>query len=398
MTLPLQDVRIVSLEQYGAGPFATLHLADLGAEIIKIEDPRSGGDVGRYVPPYAEGESSLFFETFNRNKKSLSLDISTAGGRKVFDDLVRVSDAVFSNLRGDLPERLGLRYADLCELNPRIVCAALTGFGQTGPRRDHAGYDYLLQGLAGWMSAAGEPDGAPTKTGFSAVDYSGGFVAAMSLLAGVHAARRDGIGGDCDVSLYDTAIGMIGYPATWYAHDGREPARTPHSAHPSLVPFQNFPTADGWIVVACPKEKFFRRLLEALGRDDLAEDPRFGDFAQRREHRDALVAALEAEFATADTARWLQLLTGHGVPCAPVRTVGQALGDPHTTQRGDLVETDSPTWGRVRAPASPVRFGRPREGHDAAPDRGVHTDEVCTELLRYGSETVAALRKAGAFG
>lgn len=209
---PLEDLRIVAVEQYGAGPFGSVHLADLGAQVIKIEDPRAGGDVGRYVPPYAEGEDSLFFETFNRNKRSISLDLGTAAGRGVFEQLVAVSDVVYSNLRGDVPEKLCIRYDDLKHLNPRIVCVALTGFGMTGPRKREPGYDYVLQGLAGWMELTGEPDGPPTKSGLSLVDYSGGFVAAISLLAGVHAARRDGVGMDCDVSLYDTAVSMLTYP------------------------------------------------------------------------------------------------------------------------------------------------------------------------------------------
>ena len=160
---PLQDVRIISLEQYGAGPFGSVHLADLGAEVIKIEDPRVGGDVGRYVPPYFEGEDSLFFETFNRNKKSLSLDIKTPEGRAVFEDLVRNADAVYSNLRGDVPEKIGITYDQLKHLNPAIVCCSLTGFGMTGPRQKEPGYDYVLQGLAGWMELTGEPDGPPTN-------------------------------------------------------------------------------------------------------------------------------------------------------------------------------------------------------------------------------------------
>ena len=172
---PLEDIRIVAVEQYGAGPFGSLHLADLGAEVIKVEDARTGGDVGRYVPPYQEGEDSLFYETFNRNKKSISLDLTNPAGQEVLRDLVRICDAVYSNLRGDIPERLGLCYDDLKAVNPRIVCCSLSGFGMTGTRRAEPAYDYILQGLCGWMNLTGEPDGLPTKTGLSLVDYSGGF-------------------------------------------------------------------------------------------------------------------------------------------------------------------------------------------------------------------------------
>ena len=202
MTLPLADVRIIAVEQYGAGPWGTLQLSDLGAEVIKIEDPASSGDVGRYVPPYADGEDSLFFETFNRNKKSVSLNLRSPRGREVFETLVAKSDAVYSNLRGDQPRKLRITYDDLREVNPRIVCCSLSGFGMTGPRAAQPGYDYVMQAMAGWMSLTGDPDGPPTKSGLSLVDLSGGYVSAIALLGGLWRARRDGVGCDCDISLY----------------------------------------------------------------------------------------------------------------------------------------------------------------------------------------------------
>jgi len=177
------------------------------------------------VPPYAEGEDSLFFESFNRNKRSISLNLNTPAGRAVFEDLVKVSDVVYSNLRGDVPKKMRITYDDLKHLNPKIVCCSLTGFGMTGPRSQEPGYDYILQGLAGWMDLTGEPDGPPTKSGLSMVDYSGGLISTISLLVALHAARRDGVGMDCDVSLYDTAIGMLTYPAAWHLNAGFEPVR-----------------------------------------------------------------------------------------------------------------------------------------------------------------------------
>ena len=296
--LPLQDIRIIAVEQYGAGPWGSVHLADLGAEVIKIEEPSARGDVGRYVPPYAQGEDSLFFEVFNRNKRSLSLDLTTAEGRAVFEDLVREADAVYSNLRGDVPEKIKITYDDLKHLNPAIVCCSLSGFGMTGPRRKEPGYDYILQGLGGWMDVTGEPDGPPTKSGLSMVDYSGGMVAAISLLAGIHAARRDGVGMDCDVSLYDTAISMLTYPGIWALNTDFTPHRTRHSAHPSLVPFQVFQTADSWIVVGCAKEKFWQRLAPVLGHPEWADSEEYGTFAARERNKVALLAELEEIFHT----------------------------------------------------------------------------------------------------
>ena len=395
---PLSDLRIVAIEQYGAGPFGSLHLADLGAEVIKIEDPRVGGDIGRYVPPYAEGEDSLFFETFNRNKRSLSLDLNVPEGREVFEDLVRHSDAVYSNLRGDVPAKLRIRYADLAGINPRIVCCSLSGFGMSGPRTAEPAYDYVLQALAGWMSVTGEPGGPPTKSGLSLVDYSGGFVAALSVLAAVHAARRDGYGTDCDVSLYDTALSLLTYPATWHLNEGFEPIRTRHSAHPSLVPFQAFEAADGWIVVGCAKEKFWQRLMLVLGRPEISEDDRFATFADRGRNADVLIPMLEAVFRERSKAEWLKVLYAASIPCAPVNDVGEALRDDHVHARGMIVETDHPRYGRVRQLASPVRVGPHPPSYRRAPHRNEDMNYVVHELLGYSAEMASRLSTAGAFG
>ncbi|HEY2042805.1 MAG TPA: CoA transferase [Jatrophihabitans sp.] len=395
---PLEDIRIVAVEQYGAGPFGSVQLADLGAEVIKIEDPASGGDVGRYVPPFQQGEDSLFFEAFNRNKRSISLDLTTADGRAVFEDIVRVSDVVYSNLRGDVPAKIGITYDDLKHLNRRIVCCALTGFGMTGPRSSEPGYDYTLQGISGWMDITGEPSGPPTKSGLSLVDYSGGLVAAISVLAGVHAARRDDCGMDCDVSLFDTAISMLTYPAIWNLNGDFEPTRTHHSAHPSLVPFQAFKARGGWIVVACPKEKFWHRLAIAVGRPELAADERFATFADRRSNADELLEILDEVFLSRTAPEWLDVLRAAGVPCGPVNTVAQALTDEHTVARGMVVETEHPRFGTVRQVRSPVRVGRDEPEYRRGPARHEHADAVLSGLLGYDADRIEALTTGGAFG
>ncbi|GAB2972169.1 CoA transferase [Amycolatopsis acidiphila] len=395
---PLEDVRVVALEQYGAGPFGSLHLAHLGADVIKIEDPVAGGDIGRYVPPFAEGEDSLFFESFNRNKRSVSLDVGNPEGRAVLEDLVRNADAVYSNLRGDVPAKLGIRYEDLKDVNPRIVCCSLSGFGMTGPRAAEPGYDYVLQGLAGWMTLTGDPDGPPEKTGLSLVDYSGGFVAAISLLAGVHAARRDGVGMDCDVSLYDTAISLLTYPAAWHLTAGYEPRRSKRSAHPSLVPFQAFAAKDGWLVLGCAKEKFWQRLTVVLGRPELAEDPRFATFADRHRNRDQVQDILDEILSRRTVEEWLGELRSASVPCAPVNEVGEALRDEHTLARNLIVETEHPRFGKVRQVASPVRAGDEAPHSRRAPQRGEHTLPVLRGLLGYDDERMRRLAEAGAFG
>ena len=397
MTHALADIRVLAIEQFGAGPWGSLQLADLGAEVIKIEDPRAGGDVGRYVPPYQEGEDSLFFETFNRNKKSISLDLRHPDARSVFEDLVRASDAVFSNLRGDQPARLQLRYDDLKHVNPKIVCCSLSGFGTTGPRAREGGYDYVMQGLAGWMSLTGEPDAPPTKSGLSLVDLSGGYVACIAMLAALWRARRDGVGCDCDISLFETALHELMYVGTWVASRSYQPSRQPNSAHPSIVPFQNFETADGWIVVACPKQKFWERLCEAIERPDLLTDPRFSSFAERDRHRDALIPILGATFATRRSAEWLDVLADAGVPSSPINEVALALEDPQVSARNGIVEIPHPRLGPVKQIASPLRLG------DApplrrAPFRGEHTKAVLMEMCGYAPARVDELAAAGAFG
>ena len=380
--LPLAGVRVLSFEQYGAGPFATLQFADLGADVIKVEDPVHGGDVGRSVPPFSVGDGSLFFEAYNRGKRSIMLDLREEDGRDAFHRLVPQIDAVFSNLRGSLPERLGLRYEDLRHLNPRIVCCSLTGFGQTGPRASMGSYDYVVQALAGWMSLAGEPDAPPTKTGLSMVDWSGGYVAAIALLAGLFRAQRTGRGCDCDISLFDTALALLGYVGTWTASRPEyEPERLSHSAHPSIVPFQAVQAADGWLVVACPKDKFWRAMCATIGREDLLADPRYADFASRYAHRDELLADLYSVFAKRPVAQWIWRLEQAGVPCAPVNDVRSALQDHQALHRGIVREVGHPNLGSVAQLASPLRISTGVRPMSLAPAMGADTATVFAELL-----------------
>jgi crotonobetainyl-CoA:carnitine CoA-transferase CaiB-like acyl-CoA transferase len=402
MTLPLADIRVLAVEQFGAGPWATLQLADLGAEVIKIEDPSSGGDVGRYVPPFQEAEDSLFFETFNRGKRSVSLDLRHPEARPVFEDLVRAADAVFSNLRGDQPHRLGLTYGQLRHANPAIVCCSLSGFGMTGPRASEGGYDYMMQGLAGWQMLTGHPDGPPTKSGLSLVDLSGGYAAAIALLAGVWRARRDGAGCDCDVSLFETALHELMYIGPWAATHGYVPPRRPDSAHPTIVPFQNFEAADGWFVLGAAKESFWRRTCEVIGRPELARDPRFASMAARNEHRDELVPMLSEVFRTRTVGEWVDALVAAGVPASRINTVEEALADPQTLARGSVVEHEHPSLGTVRSIRTPLRLaddGAPLERTpDRGPRRGEHTAEVLRELCGYTAERIGELQDAGVFG
>ena len=393
---PLAGVRVVSVEQYGAGPFGTLFLADLGAEVIKVEDPATGGDVSRYIPPGQRETDSLFFEAFNRGKRSMVLDLKNRQGRAVFDRLAASADAVFSNLRGDGAESLGLTYAQLGRLNPRIVCVALTGYGRTDEQATLPAYDALIQAEAGWAAITGEPDGPPEKSGLSLADYVGGLVAALGLVAGIFAARRTGQGGDVETNLYDAALAMLSYRATWYLSAGVATDRHPLSAHPSVVPFQFFATADGHIAVACPKEKFFVALANLLGLPDLPSDPRFVNFAARNENRDELLPMLADRFAAASTEEWLERLRGR-VPVAPVRGLGEALGEAELGGRRMLSAYQHPALGEVRSVASPLHFANYEPAYRAAPGLGGDAD-VLLRQLGYSDAEVDSLAAEGAFG
>lgn len=392
---PLADLRIVSVEQFGAGPWGSLQLAELGAEVIKIEDPSVGGDVARYIPPYQVDESSLFFETFNRGKRSLSLDLRQRGARDVLEDVVRESDAVLSNLRGDQPAKLGLRYSDLRRVKPTIVCCSLSGFGMTGPRLAEGAYDWTIQGLAGWQSVTGDPSGPPIKSGLSLVDYCGGYVAAIAILAGVWRARREERGAEIDLSLFEVALSQLAYLGTWVASHGYQPVRRPNSAHQSIVPFQNFETSDGWIVVACPKQSLWRQLCVSLDREDLVDDPRFATFDARDEHRDALLGILEPIFRQATTGVWLETLGAAGVPCAPVNDVADALLDPQVIARAALVDAMHPVLGAIRQLASPFRFDGAASTVRRGPFRGEDTVDVLRSVCGYPDEKIEDLIRAG---
>jgi crotonobetainyl-CoA:carnitine CoA-transferase CaiB-like acyl-CoA transferase len=393
---PLQGLRILAVEQFGAGPFGSLLLADLGAEVIKIEDADRGGDVGRSVPPGAAGGSSLYFEAFNRGKRSLALDLTNPAGREVLRKLVATADAVFNNLRGDLPERLGLTYAALANANPRIVCVSLSAYGRQGPRRAEPGYDALMQAEAGWASLTGEPDAPPARSGLPMVDYAAGLAAACGLLAGVLQARATGQGREIDASLFDTALAMLSYQAAWWLSAGIPTDRLPQSAHPSIVPFQFFQTADGHIAIACAKEKFFVALSEALGLPSAAEDARFATFASRHKHREDLLRILEQRFRERTTAEWIALLRGQ-VPCAPVRDLPDALTLEALAERGMLAAYDHPHLGPVRAVGLPLRVAGYEPDYQPSPALGADAADLLAEL-GYGDDDIARLRSAGAFG
>jgi len=388
----LHGVRVLAVEQFGAGPFGTLHLADLGAEVIKIENPRAGGDISRSVPPYTIPGDSLYFQSFNRNKRSLTLDLKHPDGRRVFLDLVRQADAVFNNLRGDLPHKLGLTYESLKEVNPKIVCCSLSGFGLDGPRHTEPAYDYLMQAYAGWMSLTGDPAGPPAKSGLSIVDYAGGAIAMAGLLAGLFNAQRTGQGCDVDVSLLDTAVSMLNYVAIWMLNRDYHPQRLPDSAHPTLTPAQLFQTKDGYLVVFCAKEKFWLALTEAMDAPELATDPRFDSFASRYEHRDTLTADLKQRFLTRTNKEWLARLRGK-VPCAPVNSVEEALEDEQVLARNMITQVEHPEFGPLKQVRTAIKVSDSTGQHRPAPKMGADTVNILRNLLGYSEKEIESLRQ-----
>ncbi len=392
--LPLDGVRVLAVEQYGAGPFGTLFLADQGAEAIKIENPNSGGDFARDVGPYFfTAEDSEFFHAYNRNKKSLTLDLSTSDGRAVFHDLVKSADAVASNLRGDVPDKLGLTYQALGKLNPTIVCAHLSAYGRTGRRAAWPGFDYLMQAEAGYFALTGEPGNPPTRMGLSVVDQMTGLALAYAVLAGVTGARATEIGRDMDVSLFDIATCNLAYPAIWYLNEGHEQTRTERSAHPVLTPCQLYKTADGWIYIMCNKEKFWPVLCDVLGRDAWACDPRFLRFKDRLHHRAVIQEMLDEVLSAQSTSLWMDRFAGV-VPASALNSLSEALDNPFMAEEGRIQEVDLPGHGTYRMLNSPIRSGGAETPARPAPKLGADTDDLLAEL-GYDPARIKQLRSNG---
>lgn len=378
--LPLKGVRIIAIEQYGAGPYGTQLLADLGAEVIKIENPGTGGDVSRFVSPHLIGDKdSQFFQTFNRNKKSLSLDLKSEEGRNAFEALVKTADAVSNNLRGDLPAKLKIDYPSLKSVNPKIVCAHLSAYGRGNSREAWPGYDYLMQAEAGFCSVTGEPDGPPVRFGLSMVDFMTGSMFATGLVAAVLGASRTGQGSDIDVSLFDTALHQVSYPATWYLNSGDIVTRQPRGAHPAIVPSQLMEAGDGWIMFCCQTQKFWERVSERLGHSEWAEDPRFLTVEDRRANRAVVQETMEAVLKTNTVAHWMGKFGGY-VPAAPVYDIGQALENDYVHEVEMIYEDkhDGMPQQKIRLLSSPYRFNGQRIKGGVSPKLGEHTDELLT--------------------
>ncbi|WP_456476558.1 CaiB/BaiF CoA transferase family protein [Oceanithermus sp.] len=390
----LDGLIVLDLSRILAGPYATQMLADLGAEVWKVESPW-GDDTRRWGPPFQEGESAYFLST-NRGKKSLAVNLKDPRGQRIVRRLAERADVLVENFKaGDLA-RYGLDYPSLAEVNPRLVYASITGFGQTGPRAAEPGYDAALQGMTGIMSVTGDPDGPPMKVGVAWIDVLTGLTAAVGILAALREREISGRGQHLDLALFDVGVAAMVNQAQAYLMTGLAPKRM-GNAHPQIVPYQAFEASDKWFILAVGNDTQYRRLVEAIGRPDLWEDARYRTNAGRVEHRSELVAELARVFKTRSRAEWLELLRGAGVPVTPVNDVGEALADPQAEARGLLWEVAHPKLGSTPLLASPLQHMDRTPARPAGPPPllGQHTREVLTGALGMDEDEVRALAEEG---
>jgi crotonobetainyl-CoA:carnitine CoA-transferase CaiB-like acyl-CoA transferase len=378
---PLSGVRILSVEQFGAAPYGTMFLADLGAEVIKVENAAIGGDPARKTGPYMLGKGdSEYFQTWNMNKKSVALDLKTDEGRAALAHLIKDSDAVVNNLRGDLAARMGLDYNALSGIKPSIVCLHISAYGRDNERASWPGYDYLMQAEAGLMHLTGEPEGPPARIGApSMVDHVTGLTATVGLLSAIIQARTTGKGCDVDTCLFDCALHQLGYTAIWYLNEGHQSVRQFRSAHFSVAPVQTFPTADGWIFIMCMTDKFWDALLTTLDRPHLKADARFATQASRQANREVLTEALDAEFRKHPTTHWTTVLAGV-LPVAPVYDMEQALENPFLRTTDMIRNVPHPARPDMRVLANPLKINGKRLEQKVCSQVGADNETYLAEM------------------
>jgi crotonobetainyl-CoA:carnitine CoA-transferase CaiB-like acyl-CoA transferase len=401
MAGPLSHIKVLDLSRVLAGPWAGQNLADLGAEVIKVERPKAGDDSRAFGPPWVKDrdgrdtKDSAYFTSANRGKKSITVNISSPAGQAIVRDLARGADVLIENYKfGDLA-RYGLGYDDLKSLNPRLIYCSVTGFGQTGPYRERPGYDFMIQGMGGMMSVTGDAQGEPMRAGVPVADIITGMYASIAICAALAHRAETGKGQHLDLALLDSQIALLAYQNTNYFATGKPPKRI-GNLHPNIVPYQPFRTADGEVIIACGNDNLYRKFCEAAGCPELATDARFATNGKRVENRTELTRLLQGIFATRATQEWLELLEAAGVPNGPINDVAQVFAEPQVQARGVRVELDHPAAGKLPTVASPMRFsGTPLEYKLAPPLLGQHTEEILRERLGRSAAQIAALRAEG---
>ncbi|MCZ6876127.1 MAG: CoA transferase [bacterium] len=394
MQRPLTGVRVLDLSQFLAGPYGTMILGDLGAEVLKIEIP-GRGDGSREMPPHFIQGQSGYFISMNRSKKSLTLNLKRKEGLEVFYDLVRCSDVVYDNFRPGILERLEIDYETLKAINSRIISCSVSGYGQTGPQKDRPAFDLVIQAMGGIMSYTGPLGGEPVRMGAPMGDLAGGIFAAHGVLAALYQREQTNQGSRIDIALLDSQIALLIYRAVYYFMAG-EVARPSGSGHVSAVPIGAFRTQDDHIVIDANGNKFWRALCVAIERPEWADDPRFVDRAGRLEHMDTLMALLQDIFLTRTAEEWLQRLEAAGVPCGPINTVDRAVADPQVQARNMVIEVDNPHYGTVKMPGNPIKFHNVNDSTFLAPPTlSEHTDHVLIDWLGMSPQRIATLRQQG---
>jgi crotonobetainyl-CoA:carnitine CoA-transferase CaiB-like acyl-CoA transferase len=390
-----EGVRVLDLSRMLAGPYGSMLLADMGAEVIKVEEP-DGGDPMRVMgPPFLEGGESAYFLSINRNKKSIALDLTRPAGREVFLDLAARADVVWENFRPGVLDRLGLTYAALSAANPRLILCSISAYGQGGPYRDWPAFDLALQAMGGAMSITGEEGGRPVRMGLPMGDLAGGMFGAFAVAGALFRRSRTGRGAHVDLALLDCQVSLLTYVAQYYWADGRVPGRM-GSGHASVVPYQALATRDGHLIVAVFAEKFWGGFCRAVEHPEWEADPRFATNRDRVAHRTTLVGLIETTFAKRSTEEWLERLQAAGVPAAPILGVDRVLADPQVAHRRMVVEIEHPRLGRLPTLGTPIKVdGAMEPSVTAAPALGEHTDAILAGLLGYPAERVAALRHEG---
>ncbi|MCL7383639.1 MAG: CoA transferase [Thaumarchaeota archaeon] len=378
MALPLEGIRVLDFTRVMSGPFATMLLGDLGADVIKIEPP--GGDDARgWGPPWIGGDSAYFMSA-NRNKRSIIIDLKKLEGREIVKKLVEKSDVVVENFRPGVAEQLGISYDSLSKINPRIIYCSISGFGQSGPYRDKPGYDLIALAMSGLMSITGEPNRPPVKFGVPIADLTTALFAALSIVSALYWREKTGRGQYIDMALLDAQVLLLSHQAFNYFATGEEPRRM-GSAHPNIVPYQAFETSDGYIIVTVGSEKLWEQFCKAIGRPDLIENPKFRTNADRVINREELIEELERVFKPKPTRFWIEELEKAGVPAAPILTVGQVLNDEHVRYRGMVLEIEHPEAGVIKMLGTPFKMSvTPGVVRSPPPTRGQHTFEILREL------------------